>query len=317
MTYFPLPSFNSDMKAFLLAAGFGERLRPLTDRIPKPLAPVMNVPAVCYAVSLIKDAGISDVVCNLHYRGDQVIDFFRRYNNFNLNITFSIEETILGTGGGLENCREHLGDAPFIYINSDIIAPIDLKSFIKSFDASRSCGSLLVSKGSGPGRVTVRDGRIINLRTLLPVDDKPEHDFLGIAVLSPEIFRYLESGFSDIVETGFIELVKRGSLGCHEHRGPWHDIGSVESLRRANMALLDMDDDFKSSIKNATGIEPRAIAPTAQIGSNCTIVKSVIGEGCRVGNGATIEESLLLPGAVVENGTRVLGQVVLTGNNSY
>lgn len=311
MTYFPVTSFNNSMKAFLLAAGFGERLRPLTDAMPKPLVPVMNVPAICYAVSLIKNAGITDVVCNLHYHRDQIVDFFRRNSNFGLNITFSIEETILGTGGGLENCRKHLDDVPFVYINSDIIAPVDLKSFIASYNASQAGGSLLVSGSAGPGgRVTVKGGRVINLRILLPVDEKPCHDFLGIAVLSPEIFRYLKHGFSDIVENGFIDLVKRGALGYHEYAGPWHDIGSLESYRLANMALLDMDDGFRKKIMNATGMEPRAIDLTARVGKNCTITKSVIGEGCVVGDGAVVDESVFLPGTVVGEGARMVRQVV-------
>ncbi len=299
------------MKAFLLAAGFGERLRPLTDLMPKPLAPVMNIPAICYAIALIKDAGITDVICNLHYRREQIIDFFRRNNNFGLNITFSIEENILGTGGGLENCREHLQDAPFVYINSDIIAPIDLKSLIASYTASQNSGSLLVGKSIGPDkRVTVRDGRVINLRTLLPVDAKPEHDFLGIAMLSPEIFRYLKHGFSDVVENGFIDLVKNGILGCHEYSDLWHDIGSLESYRLANMALLDMDNDWKEKIRSATGMVPRTVALTASIGGSCSITRSVIGEGCVVGDGAVVEESVLLPGTAVERGAKIVRKVV-------
>ncbi|HNW29015.1 MAG TPA: NDP-sugar synthase [Spirochaetota bacterium] len=299
------------MKAFLLAAGFGERLRPLSDAMPKPLVPVMNVPAICYAMSLIKNAGITDVVCNVHYRREQIMEFFRRNNNFGLNIAFSVEETILGTGGGLENCRKHLQDAPFVYINSDIIAPVDLKSFMASYDASSEDGSLLVSRSSGPGgRVTVKDGRVINLRTLLPVDEKPGHDFLGIAVLSPEVFKYLKRGFSDIVENGFIDLVKRGSLGCQEYAGPWHDIGSIESYRLANMALLDMDEGFRNAVMSATAMEPRAIDASARIGKNCAITRSVIGAGCDIGVGAVIEESVLLPEAAAESGAVMVRQVV-------
>jgi mannose-1-phosphate guanylyltransferase len=299
------------MKAFLLAAGFGERLRPLTDTVPKPLVPVMNVPAICYAVSLIKNAGITDVICNVHYRRDQIINFFQRNNNFGLNITFSIEETILGTGGGLEKCREHFQDVPFAYINSDIIVPVDLKAFIASYHASQAAGALLVSGSAGDGRVTVRDGRVINLRTLLPVDEKPGHDFLGIAVLSPEIFRYLKHGFSDIVEDGFIDLVKRGSLGYHEYAGPWHDIGSLESYRLANMALFDMDEGFGNAVRSTTAMEPRALDPTARIEKNCTITRTVIGAGCVVGDGAEIEESVLLPGSAVGKRVRVARKVVL------
>lgn len=300
------------MKAFLLAAGFGERLRPLTGRMPKPLVPVMNIPAVCYALTIIKGAGIRDVVSNVHYHRDQIIDFFRRNNDFGLNIVFSIEETILGTGGGLEKCHDLLSDGPFAYINSDIIAPLDLNSYIDAYDDSSMDGSLLVAANPGrDSRVTVRNGRIINMRNILRVDEEPGHDFMGIALLSPEIFRHLKSGFSDIVETGFIGLIKRGTLGCREYSGPWHDIGSFESYRRANMAMSEMDDCFRNAIRSATGMEPRAIAPTARIGRHCTVTKSVIGDQCSIGDGAVIEESVVLPGAVVESGARVIRKVVL------
>lgn len=299
------------MKAFLLAAGFGERLRPITDAMPKPLVPVMNVPTLCYALSLIKKAGITDIVSNIHYHREQIIEFFRRNNDFGLNITFSIEETILGTGGGLENCREHFKDGPFIYINSDIIAPVDLKSFISSCDTSRMDGTLLVSRGTGQdSRVTVGNGRVINLRKILTVEERPGHDFLGIAMLTPEIFRYLKHGFSDIVENGFIDLVKRGSLGCHEYVGPWHDVGSIESYRRANMALLEMDNDFRTTVTNATAMEPVAVAATARIGGDCSIRRSVIGGKCVIGDGAVIEESVILPGVSVRAGEKIFGKVV-------
>ncbi len=172
-------------------------------------------------------------------------------------------------------------------------------------------GFLLVSGSAGPdSRVTVRDGRVVNLRKILPVEERPGHDFLGIAAFTPEIFKYLKHGFSDIVENGFIDLVKQEALGCHDHSGPWHDIGSIESYRLANMALLNMDEGFRNAVTSATGLGPRAIAPTARIGNNCSITRSVIGGECVVGDGAVIAESVLLPGAVVENSARVIKRVM-------
>lgn len=291
------------MKAFLLAAGFGERLRPLTDRIPKSLMPVLNVPSICYAVTLIKEAGISEVVCNLHHLHRQIIDFFQEHDNFGLRLTFSIEEKILGTGGGLNNCRSHFQDEPFLYINSDIIADIDLKKLIGTFDASRMSGSLVVGRSArSEGRVTVEDGRIVNLRTLLPVNKKPEYDFLGAAVLAPEIFRFLKDGFSDIVETGFIGLVKNGSLGYCLHEGEWHDIGTPALYRKANMRLLKMGADFINRVSAATGLTPSAISRSASVGRAAVIIRSVIGDNCRVEDGAVAEDSVLLPGAKLEAG---------------
>ena len=299
------------MKAFLLAAGFGERLRPLTDRIPKPLMPVLNVPSICYAVTLIKEAGISEVVCNLHHLNRQITDFFQEHDNFGLRLTFSLEEKILGTGGGLNRCRSLFQDEPFLYVNSDIIADIDLKTVIGSFDASRFGGSLVVSSNArSEGRVTVEADRIVNLRTLLSAGKKPEYDFLGAAVLTPGIFRYLKDGFSDIVETGFIELVRDGALGYCLHEGEWHDIGTPALFRKANMRLLNMDGSFRSRISAATGISPAAISRSASVGSAAVVIRSVIGDNCRVEDGAVAEDSVLLPGAKLEAGESAFRKIV-------
>jgi len=300
------------VKAFLLAAGFGERLRPLTDHIPKPLMPVMNVPAICYAVTLIKEAGITEVVCNLHHLHQQIIDFFREHDNFGLRLAFSLEEKILGTGGGLANCRSLFQDGPFVYINSDIIADIDLRAVIGSFDASRFGGSMVVNHNArSEGRVTVDSDRIVNLRTLLPVRSKPEYDFLGAAVLTPGIFRHLKAGFSDIVETGFIELVKNGALGYCRYEGEWHDIGTPALFHKANLSLLDMGDGFRNRIRAATGLSPVAISRSASVGTSAVIIRSVIGDNCRVGDGAVAEDSVLLPGAELAPGESAYRKIAM------
>ncbi len=298
------------MKAFLLAAGYGERLRPLTDRIPKPLAPVMNVPSICYALTLLKEAGISEVVCNLHHLGSAIEDFFRVHDYFGLTVTFSREEEILGTGGGLANCREHLTDGPFIYLNSDMIADIDLGAVLRAHAASGSAGTLVLAPAArGRGRVTARDGRVINLRGILPVDARPEHDFLGAAVLSPAIFPYLKNGFSDIVENGFLDLASSGDLGYYLYSDPWHDIGSIESYRTANMALLGMPDSYRRRIQRATSLEPAALAAGVRIGAGAMVERSVIGEGCVIGDGARVEESVLLHGVLLQAGSAAVRAV--------
>lgn len=298
------------MKAFLLAAGYGERLRPLTDRIPKPLAPVMNVPSICYALTLLKEAGVTEIVCNLHHLGDAVEAFFRAHDNFGLSIAFSREKEILGTGGGLENCRAYFTEGPFVYLNSDMIADIDLRAVIRAHESSGAFGTLVLAPaGPGGGRVTVQDGRVVNLRNILPDGTRPEHDFLGAAVLSPGIFPFLKEGFSDIVVNGFIDLAKDGSLGYYTHTDSWHDIGSIDSYRLANMSLLDMPDSCKKRIRGATGLCPAAVAAGVRIGAGAVIERSVIGEGCVIGDGARIEESVLLDGVSLQAGSDAIRMV--------
>ena len=300
------------MKAFLLAAGYGERLGGITGTMPKPLVPVLNVPSICYSLTLLKEAGITDIVCNLHYRHRQILDYFSEHDGFGLNIAFSHEKEILGTGGGLMNCREHFSDGPFIYMNSDVISDLDLPSLLRSYDPSRDGGVLaLAAAGPGSGPVSAAGDRFFNLRKLLLLSADPAHDFLGAAVLSPEIFRYLRAGFSDIVETGLIELVRRGRLGFVEHGGSWYDIGTPESYRLANVGLINRGNPFAERILRALGLVSEPVSGGARIGAGAAVLRSAIGPGCVVGEGALVEDSVLLPGARVGRGMRVVREVVL------
>ena len=132
------------MKAFLLAAGFGERLRPLTDKTPKPLIPVSGIPSICYSLMLLKEAGITDVVCNIHYHPDRIMDFFKKNSNFGFNIDFSFEKEILGTGGGLKQCERYFNDDDFIVLNSDIITDLKLQDVIAGFKNTDSPGTVVL-----------------------------------------------------------------------------------------------------------------------------------------------------------------------------
>jgi mannose-1-phosphate guanylyltransferase len=297
------------MKAFLLAAGFGERLKPLTDCIPKPLAPVLNVPAVCYPLTLLKEAGVSEIICNLHYRGDRILEFFKLHDNFGLRVEFSIEESILGTGGGLMHCRRFFQDEPFLYLNSDIIADMDLTALITWYRGSNMSGVLAVAPSSR-GSIAVSGDRIVNIRSLLTAAEKPLFDFTGAAILSPDIFAHLDENFSDIVETGFRGLADRGGLGYYIYTGAWDDIGTIESFRLTNINLLAMDYARRQRIYEATGLCPEAVADTATIADGARVNRSVIGDGCVIGDAAVIEESVVLPGAHVANGESVIRTVV-------
>ena len=119
------------MKAFILAAGFGTRLRPLTDHIPKPMIPILNIPSLFYTFFLLKQAGITEIICNIHHHAVAIRRFIESSDLPGLAITFSEEPVILGTGGGLKKCEKLLDDDDFILVNSDIITDIDFRALIK------------------------------------------------------------------------------------------------------------------------------------------------------------------------------------------
>lgn len=299
------------MKAFVLAAGTGERLRPLTDILPKPLAPVLNVPAICYALTRLRLAGINEVIINIHYLADRILRFFRENDNFGCTVHFSHEPRILGTGGGLAQCRALLSDSPFLYVNSDTILDLDLQSIIDAFNESSPLGIMAVHPvDAGLGRVALSGRRVTDLRGILGSNQIPSYEFSGVAVLSYEIFKYLSSDFSDIVETGFISLVKRGGMCAFIHNALWHDIGTLESYRRANIERIENIDDIAPIMRAAIGINPSIVAETARIDTSATVLSSIVGDGAHIGPGSFVYESVILPGARVGANERCERRVV-------
>lgn len=225
------------MKAFVMAAGLGERLRPLTLELPKPLIPVGGIPCICYSLACLKAAGITDIICNLHYRPDDIRSFFAEYNNFGFTITFSYEEELLGTGGGLKKVAGEF-DSDFILINSDIVTDIDLEEMIKYHNAEDAPGTIAVfDRGREMATVSVYERQVRDFKNALGTGIKPVYDFMGAAVLSTEIFPFLENVFSSVVYTGFTGLITNSSLAWFQHQGIWEDIGSLEDYHRVDRQL--------------------------------------------------------------------------------
>ena len=243
------------MKAFILAAGFGERLRPLTNDKPKPLIPVLGIPSICFALALLKEAGINEVVCNLHYRADDIVSFFRDNDSFGMDVTFSNEEIILGTGGGLKRCERFLGDGTFIMINSDIVTDLFLADLTGRFDRSCDSGCIALSKAgeNSEPTVSVEGDRVVDFKNFLNSSVPPSLDYTGVAFLSPVVFSYLDENFSSVVYTGFTELARQRKLSYLHHEGMWLDVGSIASLRATEKILLDKGKDLLARVEKATG----------------------------------------------------------------
>lgn len=293
------------MNAFVLAAGFGTRLLPLTDTLPKPLIPVLNVPSLCYSLFLLKRAGIGKAIINIHHHQESIRQFFREHDFGSLEIVLSEERDILGTGGGLKKCEALLKGEPFVLINSDIISDIDLDALIDTHRRSGAGGTLALYEtplAHQIGHIGVRDGRVLDFRNRRGTGLDSSLIYTGTAVLSPAIFRHLESGYSGIVETGFNGLVDSEGLAMYEHKGLWQDIGTLPNFYRANLddnlRILELATEMKRQI----GLFPHRVSPGASISPDATVNDSVIGANCAIAAEAIVEHSVLLPGTVIEPG---------------
>jgi mannose-1-phosphate guanylyltransferase len=262
------------MKAFVLAAGLGTRLSPLTDHTPKPLIPILNIPSLFYSVYLLKQAGIREIICNIHHHGDTVRQFIESSNLTGLNITFSEEPIILGTGGGLKKCEKLLDDGDFILVNSDIISDIDFSALIKQHQVMGRAGTLTLfetPEAIAIGYVGVEGGLVKDFRNLRKTALLSSFIYTGVAILSPAIFRYLKAEFSGIVDTGFTGLIDNGGLSYYQHKGLWMDIGTMHSYWLANINRNLIMNNLALPMKQTIGIAPHAIAPDAIISPEASI----------------------------------------------
>jgi len=294
------------MKAFVLAAGFGTRRRPLTLHLPKPLVPVLNVPGLFYTFALLKAAGITEIICNIHHKAESIRRFIEGCRLPGLEITFSEEPEILGTGGGLKRCEKLLGRDDFLLVNSDIVTDIDFGALIESHRRSGHGGTLCLyetPEAHSIGTVGVEGGLVRDFAGRRGTGIHSPYVYTGSAVLGPEIFPLLESGFSSIVDTGFYGLVERERLGYRIHRGLWQDIGTLESYLYANLDTPAIAETLGPLLERTLGMRPCRISPEARIEAGAEVSDSVVGAGCVVESGCRLTHSVLLPGTVVETGT--------------
>lgn len=228
------------MKAMILAAGMGTRLRPITDTVPKALVKVGGKPMLQIILERLKAAGISEITINVHHLGEKIERFLRKNGNFGIKINISREKKILGTGGGMKNARRFLeGKDPFILHNADVYADADFGKMIGFHLKEKPLATLAVRKRKSKSLLLF--DRKMELKGIFGV---PAENFLslafdGIHVVSPEIFgRMKENGFFSIIDV-YLRLAREGGKikGFRNDGCPWHDIGSAKKLEKLNSIL--------------------------------------------------------------------------------
>jgi len=294
----------------VLAAGLGTRLRPLTLRRAKPALPVLNRPLLHWTLARLAQAGVTEVVVNLHHRPASVRRAVGDGRAFGLRVRFSHERRILGTGGGPRRVRGVFGDAPFLLVNGDVIFDFDLRAFIDRYRRSGARVALGLQPNPDPRRygpvVMDRRGRIVSLAGLpRPARGRPWL-FIGIHLLDPRLLDRLPAGPSDSVRHLYAPLVAEGErLVGVPLEGAWYDLGSPKLYLDAQLSLL------------AAGFggtrEGRLIHPQARVDPGATVRRSVVGAGSVLGAGAVVEDSVLWDRVRVGPGARVRRCVITDG----
>ncbi|HDS1734349.1 N-acetylmuramate alpha-1-phosphate uridylyltransferase MurU [Pseudomonas sp. BP8] len=212
------------MKAMILAAGKGERMRPLTLHTPKPLVPVAGQPLIEYHLRALAAAGVSDVVINHAWLGQQIEDHLGDGSRFGLSIRYSAEGEPLETGGGIFKALPLLGDAPFLLINGDIWTDYDFSRLHAPSDGLAHL--VLVDNPGHHGRGDFR----LQGEQVVDGDEAPGTlTFSGISVLDPALFEGCQAGAFKLAPL-LRKAMAAGKVTGEHHRGHWVDVGTLERL---------------------------------------------------------------------------------------
>jgi N-acetyl-alpha-D-muramate 1-phosphate uridylyltransferase len=217
------------MKAMILAAGFGSRLRPLTETTPKPLLQVGGKPLLQYHLQRLATAGITDIVINISWLAEQIEDYFGDGSHFGVSIDWSREAQPLETGGGIANALPLLGSEPFLLINGDVWTDFPLHSI--SLDQDADAHLVMVAN---PEHNPSGDFAVAN--SLVSYDAGPKYTFSGISLFRPQLFAGFKEGcfpLRDVMRPAILAGRVTGSV----YTGQWWDIGTVERLTQLNNKL--------------------------------------------------------------------------------
>lgn len=226
-------------KAMILAAGYGTRLKPLTDTTPKPLLHVGKKPMIHYVLDFLKENGIEEVVINLHYLGNMIRENLGDGKNFGLKIHYTEENEILGTGGGIKNAEYFLKNGTFLVINTDILVKINLQDSLNFHINNGGIATLILRYHDTDkyNKITVDERKkIIDIAGAIGTDTSKYRNgtFAGIHIIEPEIFNYLPHGKSSITDC-YIKLIKHGvNIFGFFTDSFWRDLGNMDDYLKVN-----------------------------------------------------------------------------------
>lgn len=274
-------------KAFILGAGLGTRLRPLTDSLPKPLVPLYHEPMVNYALRHCMQAGIDAFAINTHHIPEAWHQHFPENKYDQASIEFFHESDLLETGGGIKNIASFIGTDPLLIYNGDILTDLDLSKLMQAHVASGNLATLALFPCGPNCNVAVEGDKVVDMRHARGIHPGT-HQFTGIYCIEPQVLDLIPPFEKISIVPAFLALAERGQLGAYiSESATWHDLGTRSSYFDAHALLRS----------RSTPIHPSAVIdPTAKI----CLETCVIGHNAIIGANATLSDTIVWPDAIVE-----------------
>jgi len=319
------------MRALLLAAGLGERLRPLTLTKPKALVPIANRPSIIRLLELLQPYELEEIHINLHFMKDDIKGEISAGTRWNCPIHYSYEPELLGTAGAIGKLAKYIGDERFIVMNTDIVTDIDLTGAIEHHTKTGAKATLVLSQQDDIDYEQIgvsSDGRIL-------IDKRPgdlitNGVYTGIGIFEPSVVELVPAGFSSLLESVLIPLANEGSLYAYFADGYWMDIGKIERYIQASQDIvsgkvrLPIDGrligdnlwiDESAEVDLTVRIEePALIGKGVTIDGGTRIGPNVIiGDGCAIGAGVEISNSIVWKNTRIGISSTVENSVISEG----
>lgn len=339
------------MKAMVLAAGLGERMRPLTETRAKPSLPLLNRPIIIHTLAYLKRQGIDEAVINLHHQPESIRGLVGDGSRLGLKVHYSEEQVILGTAGGLKKAEPMLkGSGPFVMINSDFVTDCDLRAVVEAHTKAHAVATMVLTPrtaGTQYGVVEVGEsGRITSIagrssrkgaRGASGASDQPRSDgahgftFTGIHILEPSIFASIQPGVKFEINSEVYPalLEKDAVIMGFVHQGAWMEMGTPRLYLDGSLRFLgDGMDASLTPIKVGEGIYIDQVtlpastitAPPVLVGrgttfaTNCSLQGGVvIGRQCRIGQGCALRSTILWDGARLGDRVQLTDCIVTSG----
>jgi mannose-1-phosphate guanylyltransferase len=296
------------MYAIVLVGGFGTRLRPLTDHVPKPMLPIVHRPMIVRLVERLAAGGVTDVVLALGFKPEPFLSAFPDGRHGDVRVHYAVEPEPLDTAGAIAFAAREAGvDEMFVVANGDIITDLDVAGLLDAHRASGAQGTIHLTPVDDPSAFGVveigGDGRVHRF-VEKPAPGETQSNLInaGTYVLEPAVLDLIEPGRKVSIERDtFPRLVDARGLSALATDDYWIDTGRPALYLRANLDL----------IRGARGpLDSPAIAADAAIDPTARCVDAVVGPDVVIGSGATITGSVLLPGARVDDRATVVDSIV-------
>lgn len=309
------------MKAVLMAGGEGTRLRPLTLGRPKPLVPVCNRPIMEHIIEHLKSHGFDDILVTLYFMGDEIQNYFGDGSRWGVKLTYSVEESPLGTAGAVKLLDKYLDDT-FLIMSGDSMTDIDLTSAVNFHKKSKSMATIVLTRVPTPleyGVVIIDEkGKVVRFL------EKPGWGEVfsdtvntGTYIIEPEVLKMMKMGKNyDWSNNIFPELLAGGKpMYGSVQNGYWCDIGNLKQYREVHEDVLD--GKVKINIEGTRAKNGAWIGANTDIDQGAKISRqSIIGANCRVKSGAVINEYTVIgDNCIIDENSSITRSTIW--NNTY